>query len=53
MSEFWNISEFRTKRKRKGERIEKNVWLEHFKKLVEEMREDSENRERETREGGG
>lgn len=35
MNEFWEaIKEFRTKRKRKGEGIEKEKWLEHFMGLL-------------------
>lgn len=36
MSDFWEaIRGFRTGRKRKGERIEKDKWTEHFKNLLE------------------
>lgn len=40
MTEFWKtIGEFRTRKRRKGEGVKREVWLEHFKGLLEGVAE--------------
>lgn len=50
MTVFWKaIKEYRAKRKRKGKGIEKEKWLEYFKKLLGEEENEGVGRKRITR----
>lgn len=52
MTEFWEaIREFRSMKRRKGEGLRKEVWLEHFKRLLGGIQDVVE--EQETENGGG